>query len=266
MYLPRPQEADAIMTPILLEIAAGSVGDCCTAAQAGAHRVELNSGLQLGGLTPSLGAVKEAIERIDIPVIAMVRPRPGGFCYDRIEQETMRRDADLLLEAGSSGLAFGFLHEDGRIDVDACGRFLDHCSGAETVFHRAFDLTPDPAAALETLIELGVSRVLTSGGKASAYAGHTQIARLVTQAGDRIEILPGGGIRRANVDAILTRTGCRQIHASLSALAVDPTGGLRQDLSFNAERLYDDRYPCTSSAAVVEMRAYLDQRAAWSGR
>ncbi len=244
---------------MLLEVAGASVTDCLTAQECGADRVELNSALQLGGLTPSLGLLVEVKRRVRLPVIAMVRPRAGGFCYREAELQTMLRDAELLLEHDADGLAFGFLKEDGRIDEALCRRFLNQVRPAATVFHRAFDLTPDPVAALETLIDLGIDRVMTSGGEASADAGVERIAALHEQAGRRIEILPAAGINPTTFARVLAHTGCEQLHASLSRLVPDRSGGLRPQVSFNAVRLYNDRYPATDADTVHQMRALLDQ-------
>ena len=245
---------------MLLEIAAGSVDDCVVAQAGGADRVELNSALALGGLTPSLGTLLEVKRRIRLPVMAMVRPRPGGFCYTDGEFATMLRDADLLLEHGADGLVFGVLLADGRIDAARTAQLVARCGPHAAVFHRAFDVTPDPAAALETLIDLGVTRVLTSGQAPRARDGAAVIRALVTQAAGRVEILPGAGIRPDNVAGLLDATGCTQVHASLSAWQHDPTGNLRPAINFNAADLRADGFAATDLAVVSRMRAILDQR------
>src|SRR4051812_34887973 len=158
--------------PVLLEVAIASPEDAEAAQQGGADRVELNSALLLGGLTPSLGTLIEARERVGIPIIAMVRPRSGGFAYGDGEFAAMRRDVDLFLERGAGGIAFGLLREDGRVDEARCRQIVSQIGpGREAVFHRAFDVTPDAADAMETLIGLGVRRVMTSGQEDSAYNG-----------------------------------------------------------------------------------------------
>ncbi|MCB9158821.1 MAG: copper homeostasis protein CutC [Caldilineaceae bacterium] len=245
---------------MLLEIAAGSVEDCVVAQTGGADRVELNSALALGGLTPSLGTLLEVKQRTRLPVMAMVRPRPGGFCYSDAEFATMLRDADLLLEHGADGLVFGVLHADGRVDAARTAQLVARCGPRAAVFHRAFDVTPDPADALATLIDVGVARVLTSGQAPRALEGADVIRALVTQAAGRIEILPGAGIRPDSVAALLDATGCTQVHASLSAWQHDPTGNLRPAINFNATDLRADGFAATDPAAVSRMRAILDQR------
>src|SRR5262249_35534189 len=100
---------------------------------------------------------------VSVPIIAMVRPRAGGFCYSKATYQVMLRDAEALLAAGADGLAFGVLHSNGEIDIDRCRQLRQVCGARTAVFHRAFDVTPDPFAALQALIDLGFDRVLTSG-------------------------------------------------------------------------------------------------------
>lgn len=251
---------------MLLEIAAGSVEDCVAAATGGADRVELNSALQLGGLTPSLGTLLEVKQRTALPVIAMVRPRPGGFCYSPTEFDTMLRDAELLLTHGADGLAMGILHEDGRLDHARLASFIAHARGiapgCALVFHRAFDVAPAPFDTLEALVELGMTRILTSGQAARAAEGAPLIRALVERADGRLDILPAAGIRLGNVAALLTATGCTQIHASLSAWRTDRSAGANPAVNFNAAELPADRFPATDVAAVRRMRALLDH---WKG-
>jgi copper homeostasis protein len=211
----------ATVNRITVEICIASVGDAVTAAGGGADRVELNAALELGGLTPSLGTLLEVRQAVTLPIIVMARPRPGGFCYSEAEFRTLRRDVDLALEHGADGVAFGVLTEAGRVDVPRCRQIVEQIGSRAggrfqgAVFHRAFDFTPEPLEALDTLIDLGVRRVMTSGQRRTAIDGADLIAALLRRAAGRIEILPAGGIRPGNAAELLARTGCDQIHASL---------------------------------------------------
>ena len=199
---------------VLLEVCCGSAEDAAIAAAAGAHRVELNAALPLGGLTPSIGTLLLA-KKANLPCIAMVRPREGGFCYSETEFETMLLDAESLLLAGADGIAFGILHADGTVDAARCRQMVELIGPKEAVFHRAFDVTPDWRAALDTLCALGIRRVLTSGQKPAAIEGAATIKEMISYAAGRIELLPGAGIRPHNVRAFLQETACTQVHASL---------------------------------------------------
>ena len=202
---------------VLLEVCVASADDAVVAATGGADRVELNSALELDGLTPSHGLLLEARRRVRIPVIAMARPRAGDFCYSDTEFAVLRRDVDHALEGGADGIAFGILTGDGAIDVRRCRSVIRQIGrgGKDVVFHRAFDRTGEPLEAIEQLIDLGVRRVMTSGQARTAVAGAALIRELVDRAAGRIEILPAGGIRPANALRVYERTGCDQLHTSL---------------------------------------------------
>lgn len=202
------------MSRIVVEICCENLADAVAAEAARADRLELAQALELGGLTPSPGLVLVVGSHVGVPFVAMVRPRGGDFVYSGAEVDMMERDAGLLLEAGASGIVLGCLTRDDRIDERACERLIAVADRAEVVFHRAFDRLDDPLDALETLIDLGVSRVLTSGGAKTALEGAERIRALIERADGRIEILPGGGIREENVEQVVRRTGCTQVHLS----------------------------------------------------
>lgn len=210
---------------LTVEICAGSLADCLAAERAGADRVELNSAIWLGGLTPSMGTFRLAKEALSIPIVCMLRPRGAGFYYSEEERDTMFADARGLLTAGADGLAFGFLRSDGCVDEQVTRQMaeLAHAAGAEAVFHRAFDVTPDAFAAAEALIGCGVDRVLTSGQRATAHEGAPLIRELQQRLGERIQILAGSGIDARNVTALVGETGVAQVHASCRGYMSDPT-------------------------------------------
>lgn len=240
---------------ILLEICTASLEDCFAAQEGGADRVELNSALSLGGLTPSLGLLQETRQALRLPIIVMIRPRPAGFCYSASEFTVMQREVELALAHGADGIAFGILHEDGTIDQPRCASIIQQAAGREIVFHRAFDVTPNARVALEQLIDLGVTRVLTSGQESSAYNGATRIAEFIKEAAGRIQILPAGGINRFTIADILSRTGCEQVHASLTMTKVDSSTCNRPQVKFgNAGLSGEEKYFVTNRAAVEELR------------
>jgi copper homeostasis protein len=184
------------------------------AIKAGADRLELNSSLALEGLTPDLEDCVAARRMSNLPLIAMLRPHANGFVYDRDAREVILRDLPRLLECGVDGVAFGALKAEGGIDEELIAQVRQSLPGKWLVMHRAFDELGDQAGGLEKLIELGVDRVLTSGGAHTAEAGAEQLRKLVIQSRGRIEILPGAGIRPHNAMAILQATGCVQLHGT----------------------------------------------------
>lgn len=206
-----------------VEICVGSYADAKAAIDAGARCIELNSAMYLGGLTPSLGSlalVKK--EYPDVHVACMVRPRGGGFHYDEEEVHQMFIDAGIFLQNGADAIVFGFLNEDGTIDEDTTEKMVEliHKYNKTAVFHRAFDVTNDLFSSAETLVRLGVDRILTSGGADSASQGIGELAKLQEQFGEQIEFLPGGGIRAENV-SVFKGFGFSRVHSSCSSLVKD---------------------------------------------
>jgi len=240
------------MSPeILIEVCCGSTDDAVEAERGGADRVELNSSLFFGGLTPSLGSVIEAKKRLSIPVIVMIRPRGGGFCYTEAEMEVMCHDARLAVEHGADGLVFGILTPEGSIDTDRCRQIVELIGSKEAVFHRAFDVTPEPLEALDKLVELGFKRILTSGQAPTVPEGAELIKELIDYAGDRMEILPGAGILAHNVRQIVEQTGAKQVHLSASEQRFDSSVQNRPNITFGGElRPPEDRYDIVDRNAI----------------
>lgn len=248
---------------ITLEVIVSTYEDARAAAGAGADRFELCSALALGGLTPSLGTLQLIKQHLSVPAMFMLRPREGGMAYTTGELEGMERDAELALEAGADGLVFGILTEEGEVNVAECAALLRRCSrvapGRQWVFHRAFDVVKDPEVALEQLIDLGFTRVLTSGRRKTAMEGLDEIRRTVEQAEGRIEVLPGGGLRPEDLEAVVRRTGVDQVHLSLSEQRPDPSAGGNPEISFGADLPTSElTYRATSAERVHLARAALE--------
>ena len=241
------------MAKITVEICCGSADDVIQAKRAGADRVELNSCLFLGGLTPSIGEF-EVAKKTGLPIMAMVRPREGGFCYTNAEFETMQADARELLKKGADGIVFGFLHEDGTVDIDRCRVMMDIIGEKTSVFHRAIDVVPNWRKALDTLIALKISRVLTSGQEPSVQYGADTVREMLEYAAGRIEILPGGGIRINNAQDIIKKTNCTQIHAALHKNCTDLSANGNPDIFFGGA-LYppEDRYSMADQDKIKEL-------------
>lgn len=218
-------------TKILLEVCVASVEDAIAAYSGGADRLELNLGLELGGLTPSIGLLEEVKRAVELPVLAMVRPTPGGFVYTPAELRLMMRDAEMLLAAGADGIVSGALSRDGALNVEFWRSLQQLTSGRELVFHRALDVVPDQSSLLRQLIDLGTTRVLTSGGCNTAWEGREQIGRMQQIFGHQIEILLGAGVSPDNVVSLVRATGCHQVHGSFSRLHSNELSGWLRDQS-----------------------------------
>ncbi|MEO7823383.1 MAG: copper homeostasis protein CutC [Gemmatimonadaceae bacterium] len=195
------------------------------AERAGAGRVELCANLHDGGTTPSAGLIGAVKARVRIPVFVLIRPRGGGFVYGRDDIGVMRRDVVVARGEGADGIVIGALDENGQVNVAMIGELTGAAQGLPVSFHRAFDVAPDLPNALEMLIGAGVSRVLTSGGAATAIEGAETIARLVEQARGRITVMAGGGIRENNVREVIAITRVSEVHARIASVSQSATAG-----------------------------------------
>ena len=200
------------MSRILVEACVDSVDGALSAARAGAGRLELCANLVEGGTTPSVGMMRAVVHRVALPVHVMIRPRGGDFLYSAEEIEVMLRDVEGAKGCGVHGIVSGALHPHGTVDEDGTAALIEAAFPLPFTFHRAIDVTRDPSEALDALHALGVRRVLTSGGAATAAEGAATIAHLVGRARDRVVVMAGGGVRRDNVAALVEATGVREVH------------------------------------------------------
>ena len=199
----------------LVEAAVETLDSALAAERAGADRIELCDNLSDGGTTPGAGLIAAVTERTQLPVFVLIRPRAAGFVYSDDEFDVMIRDIKLAGRMGIAGIVTGALTPDGRVDAERTHTLVKAAAGLPVTFHRAIDSAVDLPTALEEAIEAGASRVLTSGGAATALEGVDLIAALVDQARKRITIIAGGGIREHNVRDVIARTGVREVHARL---------------------------------------------------
>ena len=198
---------------ILVEAAVETLESALAAERAGADRIELCVNLNDGGTTPSTGLTAAVVEGAQLPVFVLIRPRAGDFVYSDDEIDLMSRDVETAGIIGIAGIVTGALTSKRTVDVEQTRALVNAAAGGPVTFHRAFDSTINMPDGLEQLIDLGVSRVLTSGGAATAVEGADVIAALVDQARDRIAIIAGGGIREHNVGDVIARTGVHEVHA-----------------------------------------------------
>lgn len=241
------------MKDILVEVCCGSADDVIEAEKGGADRVELNSDLFHGGLTPTVGSLLTAKERTGMKIIAMIRPREGGFCYTDTEFEVCRKDAEMLLENGADGIVFGFLNQDGTVNESRTREIAEIAlsRGKEAVFHRAIDVVPDWKSALDTLIDIGITRVLTSGQEADVAYGTDTVREMIEYSAGRIQILPGAGITARNVERIIKETGTDQIHVAAHRHVSDTSVNNNRSI-FYGGCLYpaEDRFCITDAESI----------------
>ena len=243
------------MNDLVLEVCVDSVESAAAAERGGADRVELCDNLLEGGTTPSGGAVETARALLGLKLHVMIRPRGGDFCYSPVELDVMRRDVELAKRLGADGVVAGFLTEDAAVDLERTRAFVELARPLSVTFHRAFDMTREPFRALEDLVALGVDRVLTSGQEASVVEGLDLVAELIRRAGDRIVVMPGGGLRERNIAKVVAATGAREIHVT-GFSAVESPMRYRNERVFMGGTLRPPEYQrsVTDAAKIERLR------------
>lgn len=229
---PVKRESEKARKLLVLEACVDDLDSAHAAVLGGADRLELCDNLADGGTTPSHGMLGYLLDTLDIPVFPIIRPRGGDFCYSGSERRVMARDVDHALSLGARGIVTGALTAEGEIDIEALRDVVLHRSDVAVTFHRAFDLVRDPIVALETLIEAGVARILTSGQHATAWEGRALLAELVRRAGERIVVMAGGGIHEDHVTALVRETGVSEIHVRAATLRVTAPGWPQPPVGF----------------------------------
>ncbi len=241
-----------------LEICLENIDDAVAAAAAGADRIELCAGLIEGGTTPSSGMITATRAATPVELSVMIRPRGGDFVYTARELDVMFADVEGAREAGADGVVFGVLTTHAEIDAARTALLVERARPLRVTIHRAFDLAGDLTRALDEIIALGVDRVLTSGGEATAAAGAERIAELVQLAAGRIVVMAGAGVRASGVRALVERTGVGAVHGSArtmlpSAMRLDPRVLLARGGVADATRAVTD------PREVQAMRRALDE-------
>ena len=249
---------------ILVEACVDSVASAVAAARGGANRLELCDALFDGGTTPSAGMIAACKAAVTIPVFVIIRPRGGGFVYSDAERDVMRRDVVAARELGADGVVIGGLGPNGTIDLPLVRMLVEAAHGLPVTFHRAFDLTPDLAAALDSLADAGVERVLTAGGAPTAIEGATVLAELVRRAGSRIVVMAGGGVREENVRKLIASSGVREVHVRLTRLIRAETAPASREL--RVRRPLPDDESTWEETDEQRVRSFVDTLAAMAPR
>lgn len=207
------------MSTISLEICANSLQSAIEGQKGGADRVELCNNLLEGGTTPSMAQIELTRKFLEIDLNVIIRPRGGNFLYNDLEFEIMKQDIHYCGKAGCDGIVFGILTKQGNVDKIRCQELVNIAQeyNMSTTFHRAFDRCTDLIISLEEIITLGCTRILTSGGKETAFQGKDSIRNLIEQAGERIIIMPGGGINEENIIPLIEYTGLKEFHGSFQS-------------------------------------------------
>ena len=237
---------------INMEVCANSLRSALAAQEGGAIRVELCDNLPEGGTTPSYAQIALAKKLLNIQVYPIIRPRGGDFLYSDLEFELMKEDIKVCRELKCEGVVIGILKADGSVDKERCGELIALAGGMSVTFHRAFDMSSDLFKALEDVIELGCVRILSSGGESAALKGAVVLQKLISQANDRVSIMPGAGITVHNIAELIRLTGAKEFHASAKSSIVSKMQFRNPRLNMGAET-DEFSYDLTSSATVQQL-------------
>jgi copper homeostasis protein len=241
------------MSRFILEICVDDAAGVAAATQGGADRIELCAALGLGGLTPPAGLIALAAQG-PLPVMAMIRPRAGDFVWSPPEVRAMRAEIAAMRAAGLAGVVIGASLPDGRLDGAVLAELVAQAGGLDITLHRAIDLVPDVAEAMALCQQLGIARVLSSGGAATAEQG---LAQLAAMAQSGITVMPGGGIHAGNLADFARALPLREIHASASTPLPPP-----RDPRIAAFGFQPSGARATDATKVQALRRVLDQIAA----
>lgn len=206
----------------LFEVCAFNIQSAIIAEKAGAARVELCDNPIEGGTTPSYGILLQTRKKINIPLYPLIRPRAGNYFYDDDEFEIIKEDIKICKEIGCDGISTGVQKLNGFIDTDRLKQIVDLAYPMGVTCNRVFDACPNPFEALESIIDTGCERILTSGQKSAAPDASDLLHKLVVQAGERIIIMPGAGINSNNIAALKLNTGAKEFHGSAKKTMINP--------------------------------------------
>ena len=257
------QYPGAMSSPVLVEVCVDSLSGALCAVEGGAGRLELCAGLVEGGTTPSLGMIEAVRSATEVEIVVLLRPRAGDFLYRDDELELMLRDIEHARAAGADGIALGVLHPDGRIDRDRTRTLVEAAAPLPATFHRAFDLTRDAGEALESVLASGCRRLLTSGQAPSAVEGIACLRALVETAGDKLSVMPGGGLRPDNAARVARESGAHELHFSAGALMESAMEYRREGLQLGGSNRTGEYGRRVASAELV--RGVVDSLAGLDG-
>ena len=218
---------------MLLEVATFSIEAALIAAKAGADRIELCSSPSEGGITPGPGMIYTSRDKVRIPISLMVRPRGGDFLYSDAEFDTMLLDIEIARKAGMDGIVTGILNSEGSIDIERMKSIMIAAAGMEVTFHRAFDMSANLPESLGILIELGINRVLTSGGSRNVTEGKEMLESLARQSAGRISVMPGGGVNLVNLESMHISGLFQEFHLSARQIVPGKMRFIKNNLSMS---------------------------------
>lgn len=205
---------------LLIEVCCDNINSVINIEESLAERIEICSGLQVGGLTPSYGLVAATLEKSSKKINVLIRPRPGNFIYSDEEFDIMCRDILYFKTLGVNSIVAGILDSSSNVDIVRTNQLIKLARPLLFTFHRAFDFCNNLGKAASDIINCGADRILSSGGKSCVDEGLDNLMNLHKEFGDKIVIMPGGGLNKYNIQS-LAKGGIEEFHLSGSSFKAD---------------------------------------------
>ncbi len=215
----------------VLEVCAFHIESCLIAERCGAVRVELCDNPVEGGTTPSYGTIKLVREKISILLYPIVRPRSGNYFYSDEEFEILKNDIEMCRQLGCDGISVGISKMNAEIDTERLKRIVEWAGPMGVTCNRVFDCASDSLKALEDIISCGCERILTSGQKSAAPDASALLKQLVEQAGERIIIMPGAGVKSSNIAKLKKESGAKEFHSSARKIVPNPVTYINKEVN-----------------------------------
>ncbi len=247
------------MKDFILECCVDSVESALEAQKGGANRIELCSALVIGGLSPSVALFEKVRELIDIKIHVLLRPRFGDFCYTDYEHEIIKEEVRKFRELGADGVVIGTLKSDGYLNMDQMKELVEEAGTMSITLHRAFDMCKDPLKALESVKELGIHTILTSGQKNSCIHGTDLLSELVKEAGNDVDILIGGGVDASVIEELYNKTGATSYHMSGKITLDSEMEYRKEDVNMGVSSMSEYEIWRTSSERVAAAKKVLEK-------
>lgn len=247
------------MKNYLLECCVDSVESAMEAKRGGADRIELCSGLIIGGLSPSKALFEEIRKNVDIRIHVLLRPRFGDFCYTEYEHHIIKEEVKMFRELGADGVVIGSLNPDGTLNIEQMKELIEEAGNMSITLHRAFDMCKDPLETLQQAKELGIHTILTSGQKNNCIDGTDLLAQLVKEAAGEIDILIGGGVDGTVIEALYQKTGSRTYHMSGKVTLDSEMEYRKADVNMGIASMSEYEIWRTSAERIAQAKSVLEK-------
>lgn len=243
----------------ILECCVDSVESAIAAKKGGADRIELCSGLVIGGLSPSQALYQKIREAVNIRIHVLLRPRFGDFCYTDYEHAILKEEVKAFRELGADGIVIGSMKPDGTLHMEQMQELVEEAGEMSVTLHRAFDMCKDPFSTLEDAKKLGIDTILTSGQKNNCVDGTELLEKLVEQAKGKPDILIGGGVSASVIKTLYEKTRATSYHMSGKVLLDSKMLYRKKGVSMGVASMSEYEIWRTSEERIREARKAIEE-------